>query len=213
MVCAVFRETSRDRDLRRAQRRSFNCKCRRPAFDRRLRHRAGISEATDSRSVRSRARMSILRATAGNSRPSIKRSSAVCRFLRFAKACSFSIVALGGTLKLDIPGHKLPDQKDNDIQSLRSQKGAVHRFEKVNSSHHQAVDSSGQVSKSKRGARMTMSSSKSGFVIIRSLSASNIIPSAARFTIHYSKISLHDSSRRRVKIYKIKNSRSATYPF
>lgn len=53
-------------------------------------------------------------------------------------------VALGGTLKLDIPGHKAPEQKDNDIQSLRSDSKAAHRFEKVNSSHHQAVDLLGQ---------------------------------------------------------------------
>lgn len=49
-------------------------------------------------------------------------------------------VALGGTLKLDISGHKLPDQKDYDIQRLRYDTTANHRFEKVNSSHHQAVD-------------------------------------------------------------------------
>ncbi len=49
-------------------------------------------------------------------------------------------VALGGTLKLDVPGHKLPDQKDYDIQRLRYDTTAKHRFEKVNSSHHQAVD-------------------------------------------------------------------------
>ena len=49
-------------------------------------------------------------------------------------------VALGGTLKLDIPGHKFPQQKDNDIQPLRSETKAAHRFDKVNSSHHQAVD-------------------------------------------------------------------------
>jgi putative glutamine amidotransferase len=49
-------------------------------------------------------------------------------------------VALGGTLKLDIEGHNLPEQKDNDIQELRTDRAAAHRFEKVNSSHHQAVD-------------------------------------------------------------------------
>jgi len=49
-------------------------------------------------------------------------------------------VALGGTLKLDIPGHKHPDQKDHDIQPLRYDTTAHHRFERVNSSHHQAVD-------------------------------------------------------------------------
>jgi putative glutamine amidotransferase len=49
-------------------------------------------------------------------------------------------VALGGTLKLDILGHKLPEQQDYDIQLLRYETAASHRFEKVNSSHHQAVD-------------------------------------------------------------------------
>jgi putative glutamine amidotransferase len=48
-------------------------------------------------------------------------------------------VALGGTLKLDIRGHNLPEQKDHDIQPLRTDRGAKHRFESVNSSHHQAV--------------------------------------------------------------------------
>ena len=49
-------------------------------------------------------------------------------------------VALGGTLKLDIPDHEHPDQKEQDIQPLRYDTTANHRFEKVNSSHHQAVD-------------------------------------------------------------------------
>jgi putative glutamine amidotransferase len=63
---------------------------------------------------------------------------AICRGMQVMN------VALGGTLKLDIPGHKFPEQKDHDIQSLRTDAGAAHRFEKVNSSHHQAVDSLGQ---------------------------------------------------------------------
>src|SRR5499427_6695311 len=41
-------------------------------------------------------------------------------------------VALGGTLKLDITGHNLPDQKHCDIQPLRNARGASHRFPKVN---------------------------------------------------------------------------------
>jgi len=53
-------------------------------------------------------------------------------------------VALGGTLKLDISGHKLPEMKDNDVQPLRVTNGARHRFDKVNSSHHQAVDRVGE---------------------------------------------------------------------
>ena len=64
--------------------------------------------------------------------------------LAICKGMQLFNVALGGTLKLDISGHKLPEQKDHDIQSLRFQAGAAHRFEKVNSSHHQAVDSLGQ---------------------------------------------------------------------
>lgn len=64
--------------------------------------------------------------------------------LAICKGLQVLNLALGGTLKLDIPGHKSPQQKDNDVQSLRSQKGAAHRFEKVNSSHHQALDLVGE---------------------------------------------------------------------
>jgi len=53
-------------------------------------------------------------------------------------------VALGGTLHLDIPGHNLPEMKTHDVQRLRSDRTARHRFEKVNSSHHQAIDQLGQ---------------------------------------------------------------------
>ena len=49
-------------------------------------------------------------------------------------------VALGGTLKLDIKGHNLLEQRDRDIQPLRHSRRASHRFSKVNSAHHQAVE-------------------------------------------------------------------------
>jgi putative glutamine amidotransferase len=52
-------------------------------------------------------------------------------------------VALGGTLRLDIPGHNLPEMKDHNIQPLRIDRSATHRLEKVNSSHHQALDKLG----------------------------------------------------------------------
>ncbi|MEY2546817.1 MAG: putative glutamine amidotransferase [Verrucomicrobiota bacterium] len=62
---------------------------------------------------------------------------AICRGMQLLN------VALGGTLKLDIAGHRAPEQKDNDVQPLRTDTKAVHRLEKVNSSHHQAVDTLG----------------------------------------------------------------------
>src|SRR5207248_5278287 len=52
-------------------------------------------------------------------------------------------VALGGTLHLDIAGHNLPDQKTHDVQPLRSDRKTRHPFEKVNSSHHQAINKLG----------------------------------------------------------------------
>src|SRR6266404_6282460 len=53
-------------------------------------------------------------------------------------------VALGGTLRLDIPGHNAPEMKEHNIQPLRTDPSATHRFDKVNSSHHQAVDALGK---------------------------------------------------------------------
>jgi putative glutamine amidotransferase len=64
--------------------------------------------------------------------------------LAICKGLQVMNVARGGTLKLDIPGHKLLEQKDHDIQPLRYAHGLQHRFEKVNSAHHQAVDSLGE---------------------------------------------------------------------
>jgi putative glutamine amidotransferase len=52
-------------------------------------------------------------------------------------------VALGGTLHLDIPGHDAPEMRDHNIQPLRTDRAASHRLDKVNSSHHQALDKLG----------------------------------------------------------------------
>ena len=60
--------------------------------------------------------------------------------LAICKGMQILNVALGGTLKLDIPGHGHPEQKDQDIQPLRHDGKVKHRFENVNSSHHQAID-------------------------------------------------------------------------
>jgi putative glutamine amidotransferase len=60
--------------------------------------------------------------------------------LAICKGMQVLNVALGGALKLDISGHKLPEMKEHDIQPLRNDRAARHRFEKVNSAHHQAVD-------------------------------------------------------------------------
>jgi putative glutamine amidotransferase len=62
---------------------------------------------------------------------------AICRGLQVFN------VAVGGTLKLDIKGHNLPEQRDRDVQPLRSVRSASHRFSKVNSAHHQAIDQLG----------------------------------------------------------------------
>ena len=40
-------------------------------------------------------------------------------------------------------GHDAPEMKDADIQPLRTERAASHRLEKVNSSHHQAIDQLG----------------------------------------------------------------------
>jgi putative glutamine amidotransferase len=60
--------------------------------------------------------------------------------LAICKGLQVFNVALGGTLKLDIKGHNLPEQKHRDVQPLRSARRALHRFSKVNSAHHQAIE-------------------------------------------------------------------------
>jgi len=64
--------------------------------------------------------------------------------LAICKGMQVFNVALGGTLKLDIPGHKLPEMKDHDVQPLRYDGKTAHHFDKVNSSHHQAIDRVGE---------------------------------------------------------------------
>jgi putative glutamine amidotransferase len=64
--------------------------------------------------------------------------------LAICKGLQVFNVALGGTLKLDIKGHNLPEQKHGDIQELRTARDASHRFAKVNSAHHQAIDRLGE---------------------------------------------------------------------
>ena len=63
--------------------------------------------------------------------------------LAICKGLQVFNVALGGTLKLDIPGHNLPEQKESEIQPLRHETAASHRFPKVNSAHHQAIEQLG----------------------------------------------------------------------
>ena len=54
-------------------------------------------------------------------------------------------VALGGTLHLDIPGHNDPALRLHNLQEIRygPEAPAATRFERVNSSHHQALDRMG----------------------------------------------------------------------
>lgn len=52
-------------------------------------------------------------------------------------------VALGGTLHLDIRGHDQPEDQMKNTQPMRYADGARHRFDRVNSSHHQAIDKLG----------------------------------------------------------------------
>ena len=61
---------------------------------------------------------------------------AICRGLQVLN------VARGGTLHLDIPGHD--NDKFNNVQALRLADETTVRFERVNSSHHQALDRLGE---------------------------------------------------------------------
>jgi putative glutamine amidotransferase len=60
--------------------------------------------------------------------------------LAICKGVQVLNVALGGSLHLDIRGHDVPEMKSQNVQPLRFDASARHRFELVNSSHHQALD-------------------------------------------------------------------------
>jgi putative glutamine amidotransferase len=60
--------------------------------------------------------------------------------LAICKGVQVLNLALGGTLHLDIAGHNLPEMKSANVQPLRYDRSARHRFDMVNSSHHQALD-------------------------------------------------------------------------
>ena len=119
MVSAIFRETSRHSRFRRLQRR----------------RRAGSNGRSFAHIDRERDRWEFKAVQEALSRsvPIL----AICRGLQVFN------VALGGTLKLDIPGHNLPHQKENEVQPLRHDTAASHRFSKVNSAHHQAIEQLG----------------------------------------------------------------------
>ncbi len=85
---------------------------------------------TDTEPARDRWEFAAVKEALGRDLPIL----AICKGLQLFN------VALGGTLLLDIPGHNAPEMKDHDVQTLRTVTGATHRFEKVNSSHHQAID-------------------------------------------------------------------------
>lgn len=88
----------------------------------------------DADPARDRWEFEIIPKTLARGRPVL----AICRGIQVLN------VALGGTLRLDIPGHRLPEQKDHDVQALRYARGAVHPLACVNSSHHQAIDRLGE---------------------------------------------------------------------
>ena len=65
--------------------------------------------------------------------------------LAICKGAQLLNVGLGGTLHLDIPDHDAAEQRDGNLQVLRYAAGAPGpRFERVNSSHHQALDRLGE---------------------------------------------------------------------
>ena len=59
--------------------------------------------------------------------------------LAICKGVQVLNLALGGGLHLHIEGHNLPELRDGNLQALRFSSTARHRFERVNSSHHQAL--------------------------------------------------------------------------
>ena len=66
--------------------------------------------------------------------------------LAICKGVQVLNVALGGTLHLDIPGHNAPELRLGNLQPVAYARAApAHtRYERINSSHHQALDQLGE---------------------------------------------------------------------
>ncbi len=85
----------------------------------------------DADSSRDRWEFSALREILAAGKPLL----AICRGLQVLN------VVTGGTLHLHVPDHDIAET--DNVQKLRYDAGAVHRFSAVNSSHHQAIDTLG----------------------------------------------------------------------
>jgi len=86
---------------------------------------------TDTDPPRDRWEFSALREILSANKPLL----AICRGLQVLN------VVTGGTLHLHVPGHD--NAETANIQKIRYDSRAVHRFSAVNSSHHQAIDTPG----------------------------------------------------------------------
>jgi putative glutamine amidotransferase len=89
------------------------------------------SSIIDADSSRDRWEFSALREILAAGKPLL----AICRGLQVLN------VVTGGTLHLHIPDHDFAET--DNVQKLRYDTAAVHRFGAVNSSHHQAIDTPG----------------------------------------------------------------------
>ena len=129
MVWPILCAASRTNNCERVRRRSNARRCRWFAAHRRSRYFAWNFFASRSRIHPCSKKIPIPRAMNGNSPLSARRSSSGLPILAICKGLQLLNVALGGTLKLDIHGHNLPEQKDHDVQPLRIDRRATHRFD------------------------------------------------------------------------------------
>src|SRR5207249_3932327 len=127
--------------------------------------------------------------------------------LAICKGLQLFNVALGGTLKLDIKGHNLPEQKHSAAQVT-----LLTAFQKLAAPIIRRLIGSGTIWTWRLGRCMMASSSKFACANSRSASRCNIIRSEAGLTSHSSTIFLREWNRRNTRAQAIAVPRILHFP-
>ena len=115
----------------------------RSVANRRTRYRSGMFKPAGARSIRDRKGCASRSRSLGTRTRSSRRSNAACRYSRSAKDYKLSTSRSAARFTSTSAATTCPIRRRTTFSRLRSDRKTRHRFEKVNSSHHQAIDQLG----------------------------------------------------------------------